>query len=429
MEALKVQAKEHAKGLVTKVVGGAVGVIVAGGLMWFTPLVDRYIKPPKPLANFESVDSDDGLTVTFKNLSQNAKELRWDFGDGTPIAVMPGTQAEIQHKFKKSNTYKVTLVVKNVADQEDRRDSTVAVGVKPELLDLNVKAKQQGKSPYTAPVTVSFTATSDLDASYEWDFGDGYQPGEDTVAHTFDKPGTYTVRVRPFVGHTRGSPMLQEIKVLGTGGVVPVSVTEPVGGRPGSRPPRPAVVSVDVFVRTQAGAENLTQDKLKMINLNGQAKGSDIGESVTATPGYVIKSARLEASTIKKSANVINLTTVKGDNGKSVRVQAQVSKPGSAYMVQGALIYQEELEGKAANESTATLSLPGSVLVDLPPGRKLEFEIKYGNVTVFKQGQLPTVPATISVEGRNYSVSATLSGPRAKLDARELPRQFKQPGK
>src|SRR5436190_981013 len=124
---LQVKAKEHAKGFVTKIAGGAVGLVIAGGLMWFTPFVDRYIKPPKPLANFESAEGDDNLTVTFKNLSQNAKEMRWDYGDGSPLAVLPGDQKEVAHKFKKSNSYKVALVVKNVADQEDRRESVIAV--------------------------------------------------------------------------------------------------------------------------------------------------------------------------------------------------------------------------------------------------------------------------------------------------------------
>jgi hypothetical protein len=423
---LQVKAKEHAKGLVTKVVGGAFGLVVAGGLMWFSPWVDRYIKPPKPLANFESTEGEDNLTVSFKNLSQNAKEMRWDFGDGSPLEVLPGDQMEVKHKFKKSNSYKVTLVVKNVADQEDKRESVIAVGVKPAILDLSIKADQPKRGPYTAPVTVKFTATSDLEATYEWDFGEGYQPGGETMSHTFSKPGKYSVRVRPVLGHTRGSPMLQEIRVQNRDAVIPAGAVEPAPGKtPGRTTPR--TVTIDVFVRTQAIDENKQQAKLKMINLAGRATSSDVEETVTATPGYVIKSARLEESTIKKSNNVINLTTVKSDDGRSVKVKAQVSTPNGAYMLQGALRYQEELEGNKPNESTATLSLPGSVTLDLPPGRKLEFEIKQSGVTIFRQGQLPTIPANVNVEGRNYLISATLTGMRVTINAREVPRQFQPP--
>src|SRR6185369_7732823 len=98
------------------------------------------------------------------------------------------------------------------------------------------------------------------------------------------------------------------------------------------------------------------------------------------------------------------------EDGRSVKVKAQVSTPNGAYMLQGALRYQEELESTKGNESSATLSLPGSVTLDLPPGRKLEFEIKQSGVTIFRQGQLPTVPANVNVEGRNYLISATLTG-------------------
>jgi hypothetical protein len=426
---LKEQAKEQAKGVVSKVIGGAVALVVGGGLMWFSPLVDRYIKPPKPMANFETLEGEDALTIKFKNLSQNAAEARWDFGDASPLVTVPGNQAEVVHKFKKSGTYTVKLIVKNVADQEDKREGAIAVGIKPKILDLSVRVRQQrGSGPYTAPATVKFTATSDHDVTYEWNFGDGYKPDADTVTRTFDKPGTYTIRVRPLLGQQKGPTKVHELKIETPGTIVPTGASEPT---PTTAPPPPrqaATLSVDLFLRTQASELTRPEERLDMVNLSGKAASSDIEKVVRARPGYVIRSARLEETTIKRS-NVINVTTVVSEDRKSIRVTGQVNPPGGVYMLQGALMYQEEPEGKkSSTESSGTLTLPGSLTLDLPPGRKLEFEVRQGGVTVFKQGQLPTIPATLSVEGRQFLLSATLTGQRATISAREVPRQFKQPG-
>ena len=194
--AIKEVAKEHVKTLAGKIGGGIAGLFVAGGLMWFTPLVDRFVKPAKPLANFATEEGNDSLTVTFKNLSQHAKEAKWDFGDGSPLEIVGGSDAEIKHKFKKPNTYKVKLVVKNVVDQEDSRESLIAVGVKPQILDLSMKPINQKTKPYTAGVKIKFEATADLDADLEWDFGDGvYQADKESVVHEFPLPGKPLVKV------------------------------------------------------------------------------------------------------------------------------------------------------------------------------------------------------------------------------------------
>lgn len=203
--AIKEVAKEHAKSVAGKIGGGIVGLVVAGGLMWFTPLIDQFIKPGKPLANFSSEEGSDTLSVTFKNLSQNAKQAKWDFGDGSPLEIVAGSESEIKHKFKKPNSYKVKLVVSNVVNQEDSREAMIAVGVKPQILDLSMKPINQKTKPYTAGVKIKFEATADLDASLEWDFGDGvYQPNKDSVEQEFPLPGKHLVKVRAVMGHQKG---------------------------------------------------------------------------------------------------------------------------------------------------------------------------------------------------------------------------------
>ncbi|HMO36799.1 MAG TPA: hypothetical protein PKA06_12220, partial [Gemmatales bacterium] len=99
--ALQDQAKSQIKGLAARIGSGLVGLFVAGGLVWVTPLIERYVKPSKPLANFATEELGEPLVVTFKNLSQNAMQTRWDFGDGTPLEIHPGTVTEVKYKFKK----------------------------------------------------------------------------------------------------------------------------------------------------------------------------------------------------------------------------------------------------------------------------------------------------------------------------------------
>ena len=81
--ALHEQAKTQVMGLAAKVGSGIVGLVVAGGLRWFTPLIDRFVKPAKPLVNFSAEEAAEPLTITFKNLSENAKQAKGFFGDGS----------------------------------------------------------------------------------------------------------------------------------------------------------------------------------------------------------------------------------------------------------------------------------------------------------------------------------------------------------
>ncbi len=67
---------------------GTLGGLVSGAaLTYVTPLVDRAVKPPPPVANFK-VDCD-GFSARFQNLSTGGQGW-WDFGDGTPLEpVLP----------------------------------------------------------------------------------------------------------------------------------------------------------------------------------------------------------------------------------------------------------------------------------------------------------------------------------------------------
>jgi PKD repeat protein len=423
-------AKEQAKGFGMKLVGGVVGLLSAGVLMWFTPFIDRYIKPPKPIANFETVEANDGLTVTFKSLSQNAKQAKWDFGDGSPLVIVPGTQVEVQHKYKKANSYPVTLYVTNVVDQEDKRSNTVAVGVKPQLLDVSVKAVQQ-KPPYLAPAKFRFIATADMeDSTFEWDFGRGsYEPGADKQEHVFNRPGEHTVRVRAVIGGARSTPQVKIINILPAHGVVTTGAVEP-GTNPATvsaRPSLPAAttLTVDILARATTAAENLGDSKNRMLNVRERATNSEWVQTISATPGFLIQSVQLEKATVKMSPNLINLSVITVDNGKAIQVKAQATKPGTEISLQGLVTYQEVRNATMPMEYSCTLSIPGNGRLDRPLGRKLEFEVRSNGKTILKQSDLPMVPVTFSLEGRNFLISTSTSqGEHLNVVVRETPRKL-----
>jgi hypothetical protein len=414
-------AKAGVKSLVLKIGSGIVGLVVAGGLMWFTPFIDRFVKPAKPLANFATEPGDNDLTITFKNLSQNAKQAKWDFGDGSPLEIVAGNITELKHKFKKANSYTVKLVVSNVVDQEDSRTSTIAVGIKPQIIDLSLKPINQKTKPYTAGVKVKFEATSDLDAKFEWDFGDGiYVDGSETMQHEFNMPGKHLVKVRAVMGHLRGSPSLQEIEVLPLSGAsIPVSTRSP------DRTNRtPETISVDVSVRSVMSAGVLHQDRLRVVNLRGKGTSATLSETITATPGYVIKSVAFEKLTMKKSANVINESVTTGSDGRSALVTAQLSKLGQDYSFNVAVKYVEELAPTTPREAKAVITLPGVSTLELPAGEKHELEIKHAGQTIVKLNEMTGQHAEFSVNGRAWQLTTTRLRNKVTVTLRPGPTKF-----
>jgi hypothetical protein len=425
--ALHEQAKTQVMGLAAKVGSGIVGLVVAGGLMWFTPLIDRFVKPAKPLANFASEETAEPLTVTFKNLSENAKQAKWDFGDGSPLEIIAGNITEVKHKFKKPNTYKIKLTVSNVANQEDVRESLVAVGIKPQILDLSMKPVNQKTKPFTAGVKIKFEATADMDAQLQWDFGDGiYQDGQDSVVHEFSLPGKYLVKARAVIGHQKGGPTLQEVEVL------PASGLQTTGGTMGQTPvstsrPAPSTISVELAVRSIITPELLSKDRIQSVSLKGKATSSNVQEVIRSTPGYVIKSVKMEPSTLKKSANVINESVSTSEDGKTAIVKAQVTKPGQDYQFNVAVLFTEALDSKATKESTAIVTLPGTTSsMELPVGIRHEFEIKHQGQTILKLTELPIKAFEFTVDGRTFAVTCTKSGGRVSFGLRAIPSRLQQ---
>jgi len=136
--------------------------------------------------SFDSTQSfdPDGVIVSFE----------WDFGDGeTSTLVSP------QHLFDETGDFTVSLTVKD----NDSAENTIS-----RLFQVLDSGENAGPVAFFSaepwfgfvPLEVSFDATESFDSDgsielFEWDFGDGETGTGETVTHSFDEEGVFTVKL------------------------------------------------------------------------------------------------------------------------------------------------------------------------------------------------------------------------------------------
>src|SRR5690348_6674048 len=107
-----------------KAIGGAIGGLLSGAIMMYaSPLIDKFVKPAKPVANFK-VDAD-GATATFHNISTGATEGWWDFGDGSALEPVVAGQELVIHTYPNIGEFTAKLSVRNLLGDQDDRTTTV----------------------------------------------------------------------------------------------------------------------------------------------------------------------------------------------------------------------------------------------------------------------------------------------------------------
>ncbi|WP_011308635.1 PKD domain-containing protein [Methanosarcina barkeri] len=149
---------------------------------------------PAPVADF-TADVTSGtypLSVQFTDLSENATEWLWDFGDGTN-----STEQNPVHTFSEAGNYTVNLTVSN-AEGNDSEVKTEYIIVSEPLTGAPVADFTATPTSGNAPLTVNFTDASIGNiSSYSWDFNnDGtVDSTEQNPIYTYDAVGTYTVNL------------------------------------------------------------------------------------------------------------------------------------------------------------------------------------------------------------------------------------------
>ncbi len=121
-------------------------------------------------------------------------EFMWDFGDG-----QTGQGVEVKHKYDKPGKYNVVLTVKDNSGSSCGSHSdavTVFINAAP-VADAGPDQKVCIKS---ANCEVFFDGSASKDAengklTFEWDFGDGGKGRGIRPAHTYQRPGKFTVKL------------------------------------------------------------------------------------------------------------------------------------------------------------------------------------------------------------------------------------------
>lgn len=142
-----------------------------------------------PVADFLCTPTVSGskLTVNIADLSipgeddDQLKFWQWDFGDNTT-----STEQFPSHTYSGMGPYNVSLTAIEVDGNCNTRTKTI-------------KAISSTKTTFVAeasgPLGVQFSnvSTSSSNATWLWDFGDGWLSTDQNPSHTYDEPGTYTV--------------------------------------------------------------------------------------------------------------------------------------------------------------------------------------------------------------------------------------------
>jgi len=165
-----------------------------------------------PIANF-STNVTIGtvpFSVQFTDLSENATDWTWDFGDGTN-----STEQNPVHTYTSAGSYTVNLTVSN-ADGSDSEVKTGYIKVTVSSPGKPVASFSASPSSGKTPLTVAFTdKSSNIPTKWKWSFGDGTSSTIQNPKHKYSKTGKYTVTLT--VTNAKGSNTVTEtdyIKVI-----------------------------------------------------------------------------------------------------------------------------------------------------------------------------------------------------------------------
>ncbi len=124
-----------------------------------------------------------GELITFSDITPNAYEWRWYFGDASKISY----RSKVVHSFAKPGKYTVKLLVNNNCTIE----KTITIVEKKEVIDKSLLPKLYAPTVVYQGETVSFKDSTAHAKNWEWRFGDGNKIDaiEQNPTHVYRIPG------------------------------------------------------------------------------------------------------------------------------------------------------------------------------------------------------------------------------------------------
>lgn len=399
------------------VVGAAAGLFSGAVMMYLSPLVDRVVKPTKPVANFEV--EKNGLSVTFHNRSAGGGEGWWDFGDGSALEPASTRQPTVSHIYANPGSYTAKLSLRTLFNEESDRTVNILVetsGTRPPHIS-SLDAVPVSPGAY-APATFRISSKSDNAELCIWDFGDdrpfkitGDQTQLQDQLVTYNQPGSYVIKLAVTNG--------KESEEKST--IIYVDV-----------PPKNARTAI-LTVTEQATEVNRIETPVSITETfaaGSKSSTQPISRSFLARHGYEITSTRLEPGSGKGGKD---LKLELAPDRRSVRLTGELvrdagSKAGNgpvpSLVVKFAMTQEKRTPvQRGPIPVTSILNERGLALLTLPPPRpdwvdirrQLRLEIREGDRVVFREAPLPR-NAPISTGERQYTLSAMQHGDQVRID-------------
>ena len=131
------------------------------------------------------------LMVTFTNLSSNATNYVWNFGDGNTFST--SSSINVTDTYTNTGNYTVVLTATGYGGTNSLTNTAYIVVTPP---PPPVASFNGGPTNGVAPLTVTFTNLSSNSTNYVWNFGDGNTistSSKTNVTDTYTNAGNYTV--------------------------------------------------------------------------------------------------------------------------------------------------------------------------------------------------------------------------------------------
>ncbi len=399
-----------------------VGLISGACLMYVSPLVDHFVKPGVPTANF-SIEKD-GWTVIVHNQSSGGHEGWWDFGDGSALEPFDPDQTALTHKYTAAGQYPIKLSLKSVFGESHDRTVNVQLAdtaaAAPKIAAFDVAPLHKHA---VAPATFRVVGQAANAEACVWSYGDRDPevqrdtagPSERLV--TFAQPGTYTVKLIALAGKKAAEVSKTVVVQQRAQGevMVQLNVTDELSQVKKLAPVRQ--FHVDFPVDTRDDAYNFTR-------------------VLHASPGYHIVNQK-----------VLDDGAAQGIQGVNVETQPD----GQSVKVTGKLVRQRKLIGRSQKLPHATvkvqlfeeqrlttpplptqvagpLAVPGTTLLDLPrppanatvTKRTTTLDVIQGNQRMLQGADLPH-GRTMTLQNRSYQLNAAIVGNQVRVDVAESP--------
>jgi hypothetical protein len=418
-------------------IGTGAGLLSGAAMMYISPLIDKVVKPARPIANF-AVEHE-GTTVTFQNRSTGTHGGWWDFGDGSALEPVDPTQQTVSHTYASPGDYTAKLTVNNLIGDENERVVNLhldsAPTQAPEIAALTVEPVSPGSyAPATFHVVGQVKNAQicvwDLDDNRPMEVTKDAAPTQERLV-TFDRPGSWKLNLVA----VNGTQTVQKS--------VDVRVAAPPSGS------LAAVLNV-TDAATRVETVNVPCVFSEPFPAAMKDAVAPFTRQVMARPGYQIKDVHIPVAkgppvqmqnqaemavdpALVKGGNVRNLKLQMAPDHRSVRLTGELMKPaalgkGAAAVpnVELPVVLVEERRTAAqrpATPVTATLTAPGSAMLMMPPlpadwvdaHRQTRLELRAGNQVVWQESGLPRGSA-VTINNRRFLLTATPVGGQLRVD-------------